>query len=268
MRREKVESQELRNILGSYAPISLAEMERVKLMNRIDTKYILPRSILPSILQDAQDAYFVQEIDDNYIASYDTLYYDTPDLEMYMLHHDRHLVRQKIRVRRYVESDLTFLEIKRKTNKGRTKKKRVRVDGFALHHDMQGYGKTEMPVGAFIDQYSNYHLVHLSPHLRTLFQRITLVNKTQKERLTIDINLRWENQITGNKAEYPDLVILELKSDGHIRTKMAEILLAHHIHPFKISKYCVGTVLTTPHIKHNRFKTKIRRIEKMTIKTN
>lgn len=262
-----MEGQELRNILGSYTPISLEEMGRVKLMNRIDTKYILPRSILPYILQDAQDAYFVQEIENKHIASYDTLYYDTPDLEMYMLHHNRHLVRQKIRVRKYVDSSLTFLEIKSKTNKGRTKKKRVQVDSFALRHDMQGYGKIAMPIGAFIEQYSNYHFAHLSPHLRTLFQRITLVNKTQKERLTIDINLRWENQITGNTAEYPDLVILELKSDGNIRTKMAEILLAHHIHPFKISKYCVGTVLTTPHIKHNRFKRKIRRIEKM-IKRN
>ena len=106
-------------------------MESVKLMNRIDTKYTVPMSILPSILEAAKEDYFAQEIDGKRIATYDTMYYDTEDMDMYIRHHDRQLVRQKIRVRQYVDSNLTFLEIKRKNNKGRTKKKRIAVPGFA-----------------------------------------------------------------------------------------------------------------------------------------
>ena len=88
-------------------------MESVKLMNRIDTKYTVPMSVLPAILQAAQEDYYAQEIDGKRIATYDTMYYDTATLDMYIRHHDRQLTRQKIRVRQYVDSDLTFLEIKR-----------------------------------------------------------------------------------------------------------------------------------------------------------
>ena len=47
---------------------------------------------------------------------------------MYLIHHDRHLVRDKVRVRTYVDSHLTFCEVKHKNNKGRTKKKRIAVE--------------------------------------------------------------------------------------------------------------------------------------------
>ena len=62
---------------------------------------------------------------------------------------------------------------------------------------------------------------------------------------------------------YDDLVIVELKRDGNASSPMIGIMQTLRIHPLKISKYCIGTALTTPHLKHNRFKAKIRRIEKL-----
>jgi len=44
---------------------------------------------------------------------------------------------------------------------------------------------------------------------------------------------------------------------------MTGIMLSQRLHPLKISKYCIGTALTTPGIKKNRFKAKIRKIEKI-----
>ena len=35
------------------------------------------------------------------------------------------------------------------------------------------------------------------------------------------------------------------------------------IRPFKVSKYCIGTCLTQPSVKQNRFKKKLRRMEKL-----
>ena len=239
-------------------------MESVKLMNRIDTKYAVPLNVLPSILQAAQADYFAQEINGKRIATYDTMYYDTDTLDMYIRHHDRQLVRQKIRVRQYVDSDLTFLEIKRKNNTGRTKKKRIAVPGFAIQAQTLGDSKRERwSVEDFIAAKSRYTWSELSPHLRTSFHRITLVNKAKTERLTIDMDLVWSNVVTGEKKTYKDLVIIELKRDGNLPSKMTTIMQDHRIHPLKISKYCIGTALTTPGIKQNRFKAKIRKIEKM-----
>jgi hypothetical protein len=244
-------------------------MEAVKLMNRIDTKYAVPMAVLPAILKAAQADYFIQEIDGLRIATYDTMYYDTAELDMYIRHHDRQLVREKIRVRQYVDSHLTFLEIKRKNNKGRTKKKRIVVPGFDITAQTPSVLKHKrredeaLTVEQFIDTKSRYRWDTITPHLWTKFNRITLVNKAKTERLTIDMNLVWENVVSGEKKTYPELVIVELKRDGNVPSRMTDIMLDQRMHPFKISKYCIGTALTTPGIKANRFKKKIRLIEKL-----
>jgi len=256
-------------ILSQFEPISLAQMESVKLMNRIDTKYAVPITVLPLILEAAKADYFAQEIDGKRIATYDTMYYDTDSLDMYVRHHDRQLVRQKIRVRRYVDSDLTFLEIKRKNNKGRTNKKRIVVPGFSITADTPSVLKHKkkedepMTVAQFIDTKSRYHWADITPHLWTKFHRITLVNKAKTERLTIDLDLLWDNVVSGEKKTYPELVIIELKRDGNVPSRMTDIMLSLRMHPLKISKYCIGMALTTPDIKKNRFKSKIRKIEKL-----
>jgi len=241
--------QDIAHIVQGFEPISLEQMEGVKLMNRIDTKYAVPLSILPQLLDAAQADYFVQEIEGKRIATYDTMYYDTDTLDMYIRHHDRQLVRQKIRIRQYVDSDLTFLEIKRKNNKGRTKKKRITLPSEEIE--------------SFVAAKSRYVWSELSPKLRTTFHRITLVNKAKTERLTIDMDLVWDNVVSGEKKSFCDLVIIELKRDGNVPSKMTHIMLDHRIHPLKISKYCIGTALTTHDIKKNRFKSKIRKIEKL-----
>ena len=257
-------SERIQDIIQTFEPISLSEMESVKLMNRIDTKYAVPLTVLPAILQAAKADYFAQQIDGKRIATYDTMYYDTDSLDMYIRHHDRQLVRQKIRVRQYVDSDLTFLEIKRKNNKGRTKKKRIAVPGFDITAKTFGESKKELwSVEDFIAAKSRYQWSELSPHLSTKFHRITLVNKAKTERLTIDMDLVWQNVISGENMTYPNLVIIELKRDGNVPSKMTHIMQNLRLKPLKISKYCIGTALTTPDIKKNRFKSKIRKIEKL-----
>ena len=265
----KVMKTPIEDIIRSFEPISLTQMESVKLMNRIDTKYAVPMAVLPAILEAAQADYYAQEIDGKRIATYDTMYYDTETLDMYIRHHDRQLVRQKIRIRQYVDSNLTFLEIKRKNNKGRTKKKRIVVPGFDITADTPSVlkhkkGEDEaVTVESFINAKSRYQWNDITPHLWTKFHRITLVNKAKTERLTIDLDLVWENVVSGEAKTYPDLVIIELKRDGNVPSKMTHIMLDHRIYPLKISKYCIGTALTTPNIKKNRFKSKIRKIEKL-----
>ena len=239
-------------------------MDSVKLMNRIDTKYVVPLSLLPSILESASADYYVQETGGQRIAAYDTMYYDTATLDMYVRHHDRQLARQKIRVRQYVNTNETYLEVKRKNNKGRTSKRRMVVPGFALQADTIGHGKKkDRTVEEFIAVKSRYQWSELTPHLSTKFRRITLVNKAMTERLTIDTDLVWDNVVTGETRTFPQMVIIELKRDGNVPSMMTRIMQTYRVKPLKISKYCIGTALTTPHLKQNRFKDKIRRLKKV-----
>ena len=247
---------EILDIVNSMQPITLGEMKEVKLMNRVDTKYLVTSDELLSILKGVRDHYYAQEAEGHRLSPYNTIYYDTPDLKMYTIHHDRHLVRDKVRVRTYVDSQLTFCEVKHKTNKGRTKKKRIEVKpGVDIIHDPEA--------SAFLTEKQPYPVESLLPNLETAFDRITLVNFEKTERLTIDCNCAFNNLVTRTSASMDPLVIMELKQDGRARSLLKEVLFDLRIKPYKISKYCIGTAMTRPEIKQNRFKKKIRRINKL-----
>ena len=68
---------EIKYLLDSLNPIGLDEMDRVKLMDRIDTKYLLSAGRLPDLLTMINGHYRVLEINDNRIFSYMTRYLDT-----------------------------------------------------------------------------------------------------------------------------------------------------------------------------------------------
>lgn len=248
----------LQEPLTALAPISLDEMDAIKLMNRIDSKYLTNESHLVEILRDAARAgYRVLETEGEKIAPYDSVYFDTAALKMFSDHHNRRLKRQKVRTRSYVNSGLTFLEIKRKNNKGRTSKKRIAIPLSELQ-DFRG----DAAACDYLSQKSWFTADELSPVLETLFSRITLVNPAMTERLTIDTCLQFRNFRTGKEASLRDAVIIELKQDGRADSQMRGILLEHRVKQARISKYCVAVTLTDPAARSGRFKVKIRNIEK------
>ena len=245
-------------LVADFLTIGLDEMDGIKLMNRIDTKYLTDEETLAGVLLDARKAgYRALVADGAMVAAYDTLYYDTPGLQMFLDHHNRRLVRQKVRTREYLSSGQTFLEIKRKNNHGRTKKKRTPIARGAF-----GEIASDAAACGFLKERSGYVPDDLQPSLETVFRRITLVNPAKTERLTIDTCVGFRNCRTGLESGLRNAVIIELKQDGRASSEMKRILLDRRVKPIKVSKYCIGVTLTSPEVKHNRFKTKIRRIEK------
>ena len=277
--------------------LDLDRIAAVRLMNRVDTKYLVDEALCMELLERAADQYYVQIIDDCRACRYATLYYDTPQWDMYHLHHNRRLTRQKIRTRTYVETGVTYLEVKNKSNKGRTHKRRM-----ALDRSLFAAAATDTAAADFLRREARYAPETLSPSLATRFVRVTLVNHAMTERLTIDFDLHFDNVRAadgGNKdmngrvdmdingcgnngmtgmdngfrpaaeasfghtASLGRLVVIELKQDALAPSPMKQILAQLRVKPFKLSKYCIGEALTNPLVKHNRFKAKIRAIGKM-----
>lgn len=244
--------------LAELAPISLDEMGAIRLMNRIDTKYLTNEACLVAILRDAAMAgYRVLETEGAKISPYDSIYFDTAACKMFADHHNRRLKRQKVRTRNYVNSGTAFLEIKRKNNKGRTSKKRIAIPVGELQ-DFRG----DAAACDYLSCKSWFTAADLSPSVETLFSRITLVNPAKTERLTLDTCLSFRNLRTGLQASLRDAVVIELKQDGRAESQMKRILLDHRVKPVRISKYCIAVTLTDPSARAGRFKTKVRAIEK------
>lgn len=241
-------------LLSTFAPISLEQMSGVKLMNRTDTKFVTTTERLRLLLQMARNDYYVQEIDGIRNLEYDTTYFDTTAFDMYNQHQWNHTNRQKIRFRTYCISGLQFMEVKTKNNHGRTKKKRIEVT------DMDVMEPTKHD---FLDNHLRYKAEKLQPTLNNHFSRVTLVNKAKTERLTIDSGLHFNNMVSGIEKDMGNLVIVELKRDGHVYSPVLEMLRQLHIHPHGFSKYCMGSALTNPELSVNRFKRKLIEINKI-----
>ena len=83
------------------------------------------------------------------------------------------------------------------------------------------------------------------------------------ERLTIDTSLEFHNLQTDTDRDMGPLVIIELKRDGLVFSPVLEMLRQLHIHPHGFSKYCMGAALTNQHLPVNRFKAKLRDVERI-----
>lgn len=242
---------EINAILEAMQPVSLDEMGGIRLMDRIDSKFVAPAALLPPLLEQMSPHFRVQVVNDARIASYCTQYLDTPDCKMFVMHQNGKLNRQKIRIRSYVESNLSFLEVKNKSNKGRTSKKRIAV---GLSHLTSIHELSEEK--PFLEKHSLFDADALEPSLSNSFKRITFVNRSATERITVDLNLTFHSCKTGHETTLDKLMILELKQDGWQRSDFREILNGFRIKKSSFSKYCMGTVLTNDNIKYNRFKSK------------
>ena len=243
---------ELNSILSGFKPISLTEMDEVKLMNRTDTKFVFPYHLLNPLLKQLSTGYRILSIKDNLISNYKTLYFDTEDFVYYNDHHRGVGNRFKVRIRNYVESGIYFLEIKNKY-KGRTDKKRIKLPDFEMNFSDKSldFVKSVIP-----------NMPKLEAKLWNDFSRITLVNQADKERLTLDLNLTfsWDNQT--EKLDH--LIIGELKQENVNRESLFyKIMKSQGFLPNSISKYCIGAMRLNPDLKYNNFKVKNLLIEKL-----
>jgi VTC domain. len=246
------------HILDGFDTISLDEMSSIRLMNRIDSKYLANEEQLSRLLTLAQDDYMVQSIDGIRQSEYSTQYLDDRFNTMYLNHHNGRLTRQKVRIRTYVDTGDNFFEVKLKNNHGRTKKKRIHLTGADTY--------VQEGAAEFLEEHGmlSIPLSDMMPKVANHFKRITLVNNAKTERLTIDRYLSFHNVETGLDRFMENLVVIEVKRDGNTYSPIQELLRELRIFPSGFSKYCIGMALTTPGIKRNMFNERIRKIEKLT----
>lgn len=240
--------------LEALTPISLSEMDAAALMDRQDTKYLVNSNQLPALLDQLKDSYRVLTIDGVKQFEYDSSYYDYPDLDLFNEHVRGRSVRYKVRKREYVSSNLSFLELKNKTNKGRTIKKRIKTS--APHGTLN---QTELD---FLKKH-NVNVDGLAESVRINFQRFTLVNLEIPERLTIDVQLKFNSN--GNEAGLADLGIIELKqAKKSLRSPAGKAIRNAGIQELSLSKYCFSLILTNEELRYNRFKPRLLKLNNLT----
>jgi hypothetical protein len=242
----------MNRILSSFDPIGLSEMDKHSLQDRVDTKFLLDAENLPEILAEVQSDYSILEINGTSIQAYITLYFDTLAFDNYFAHHNGKRPRFKIRMRKYMNSNNSFLEVKEKDNKDHTIKTRMGIKDITNRLSPEQY--------QFISGIYNLGLVPLKPVIWNRYNRMTLVSKRTMERVTIDLNFNAYNQ--NGFVSWDPFAIAEVKQGNlSLHTEFCQVMKNHSVKPVNFSKYCISMALLTPQLKSNRFKANIETIK-------
>ncbi len=245
----------IHDILQQSNPIALNDMDSVSLQNRIDRKYVLHINQVAQLLKEIGAHYFVLDIDEKRLFTYHTIYFDTPNLQFYTDHHNGLLNRIKVRCRKYVESNQTYFEIKRKHLGYRTDKFRKTIDEMILNLGEEEYAQIK-------NRYVKREVNNLEISLDNYFKRTTLVSKNMTERVTLDFNLSFRKDATEKTVN--DIVVIEVKQQKYDETSaVVQALKRARIYPERISKYTFGILMMNEGVKYNSFKKIQRKVTKI-----
>lgn len=240
--------------IARFEPIRLEQMGAVSLMDRHETKYVFPERRLDAILAALTGAYRVLEVNETRLNHYRTLYFDTPDFALFRRHQAGGRNRYKVRSRSYLDSGLSFLEIKHKVKRNRTVKRRVETADFAERFSPEMDG--------FLDACLPSNIDALEPKLWNEYTRITLASLENPERVTIDLNLQFRGG--GETIILPGVIIAEVKRKwGRHDSPFVRLMKTEHLRPTGFSKYCIGVSMLYPDVKHNHFKSKLQMVSKI-----
>lgn len=250
-----IDSIDNNEILNRFNSISLTELEQLNLLNRYDTKFLIPKNYLNNFLCQLTDNFSVLEINGLRNFAYRTLYFDTENNEFYHQHHNGKCQRSKIRYRHYVDSDVYYFELKQRNNYSFTSKKRVRVDS--------AIEKVKEKESELLKSELNLDLHDLYSKVLVQYDRITLVNSFVPEKITIDTNIKFSN--TDNSVNLDNVVLVELKQKRfNHNSDTYNILKGLNIHSIDgFSKYCMAMIYTNTVSKFNRFKPKVMLLNKI-----
>jgi hypothetical protein len=243
--------------LAAFARATPALLAERALLRRIDLKYALDRDRLGALLAALAADYAVLPVGPGAgartVAIYQSLYLDTPELRCFHDHRRGRRIRHKIRIRRYPDRELAFLEVKTKRGEAVTDKQRRPIEPGRA-----GLSPAEL---AFVRAHAGALADELAPAARVDYRRITLLNPRLEERLTIDFAI--EAARGDARASLGAVAVVELKRapGGPPRTPAMRALAALGIRECAISKYCAAVALLDPTVRHNRLRPTLRALQ-------
>lgn len=241
------------DLLRGFDIAGAALIEARALQQRVDRKFLLAAHALEPLLARLRPEYSLLHAGEQGWARYENIYFDTPDRTLYHAHRCGRRPRYKVRIRHHVDRQLSFLEIKSKTNSGRTVKRR-----HALPYGQNHLGAPEL---RFIDTWAMTNSVRLMPCVSISFLRLTLLGKGLNERLTYDRDLTFADG--AREERFSRVVVAEVKQaaySNHLGAVPA--LRTLHAREVAFSKYCIGTLLVAP-VAGNIFKPTLKAVERL-----
>jgi hypothetical protein len=246
-------------LLDPFHAIGLDQLNaKADMMERRDNKYVVSAAVLKQAMSELIRHFDILEIDGKRDFTYDTRYFDDVARSTYVDHHQGRRIRCKVRMRKYVDAGLCFVEVKLKHMRGMTIKERLQRPAHT-HGTMDDEARRFVEA-SFSNLYGREFGRRLEPVLRMCYQRVTLVAKQGGERMTVDLGATCEGAAC-TRSVSEDLVLVEAKS-GNANGIADKILRELHQHPTNsCSKYCVALAALNEAPKYNKFLVPLRKLD-------
>ncbi len=239
--------------IEALEPIDLVDLEAAAALTiRFDRKYLLGSSALDSIIGAIGSGHQALEIGGVRSFRYESVYFDTFELDSYMMAARRRPRRFKVRIRTYLDSGGCNCEVKERLRDGMTRKHR-------WPHPFQARHRLTAEAANRVAERTPFELAAtgLGPKLTVTYRRSTLVDARSATRVTFDTNLSgWRPD--GRFVELGGVVLLETKSAGE-GTSLDHLLWDKGHRPVTISKYCTLMAALDPKLPANKWNRVLRR---------
>lgn len=243
------------DILAGFAVAPPALLQARALQQRVDRKFLLAACDTTRVLAHLQQTHCVVYAGTQVWARYHSVYLDTPARDLYHAHRRGRRPRYKLRIRHHLDRGLSFLEVKKKEQSGRTVKHRL----------MLPFGQDELTPRerSFIDAHAPLAGARLCAQVAISFQRLTLVGRDIDERATVDRALTFASG--SSVEELGRVVIAEVKQARYVNHAGAvDAIRAVHGREAALSKYCLAMALTAPVAAHV-FKPALRAVARLAV---
>ena len=228
-----------RTALTALEPATLEEVDRRSaLRHRVDTKYVVPRERLPEMIE-AVDGYDALEIDGRREFTYESVYFDTPEMRCFWDHVEGVDPRFKARTRYYRDTDKCLFEVKVKTGDETGKRQ---YDCDVAEHGIFTEAARAFLRSAMRELAGKEPPEDLAAVLSTTFRRSTLSAREGGERVTIDVEVVLRAMDGRSVTLRDEFALIETKSKGG-EGQVDAALAAAGDEPASISKYRLGVGL-------------------------
>jgi len=245
----------IEHLIAGFSTAGAELIVERNLDQRRDWKFVLSTRSLPGLLAPLAAHYRVLLAADQRLARYENHYFDTVNRHCYREHHRGRGRREKVRVRSYLDRELSVLEVKSRNPRRVTTKSR-------LQRSFGELGISDPAAQQFIAEHSRLQPAQLQPSLSNSFRRITLLGLDSPERITLDLGICFQQ--SGSERLLRKVAVVEVKSAGG---RNDTPVLAHFrgagLRSQGFSKYCVGTVLLNEGMRANRFQRILRQVARL-----
>jgi hypothetical protein len=239
-------------VLARFAPAPPSLLAERELRHRTDSKFVLTPLAAGDLLAAISDDYALLTNGNGALASYRTLYFDTPALDLFHAQRRDRRVRHKVRIRHYPDRRLSFLEVKTRRSELETVKvaRERSYDDDELSADDHTFVHTQTGIAE-----------RLLPQAWTDFRRLALLGIQTHERVTIDFDL--DLRIGERSKSFAGVAIVEVKQWPYSRaTPVMATLRSGGWREAWLSKYCAAVAFLRQDVRRNRLLPGLRALER------